>query len=186
MQCSIGSKHGVNMSGLLTKCWGPVMWDSMDCIGFNFPIKPSLRDKQNYKAYYGHRGNMLPCVACQESYKKFISIGDTKLDDNVFENRNTLTRWLFRLHEVVNHKLDVDYDMTYEMFCHKYESYIATCQLSSEEKIKAYKEYYNHEAPYLSYEMALCFEEYAISRNLSDYREKLDATYLKYSNKQSY
>ena len=38
-------------NGLITKIWGPAMWESIHCIAFGYPIEPTEEQKQNYKNY---------------------------------------------------------------------------------------------------------------------------------------
>jgi hypothetical protein len=70
---------------------------------------------------------MLPCILCKISYNEFIQDGETKLDDDVMYNKETLTKWLYYLHNRVNFKLGVDYGVSYDDVCKKYNSYIVSC-----------------------------------------------------------
>jgi hypothetical protein len=115
-------------NGLITKIWGPPMWESLHCIAFGYPIEPTEEQKNNYKVFYTNLMNVLPCKFCRDSYKDFI----TKEDDTIFtdsdlKNRETLTRWLFKIHNRVNKKLGIDYNLSYEDIVNKYESYRAKC-----------------------------------------------------------
>ena len=114
----------INMS---TKIWGPPMWTSLHTISFSYPLNPTIQDKKNYKQYFTLIGDMLPCIICKQSYKEFIKSGETKLDDAVMYNKDTLTKWLYHLHNKVNFKLGVDYGVTYDDICKKYNSYIVSC-----------------------------------------------------------
>ena len=118
----------INMS---TKIWGPPMWTSLHIISFSYPINPTQEDKQNYKRYFKLVGDLLPCILCKNSYEEFIQSGETKLDHNVMTSQDTLTKWLYQLHNRVNFKLGVDYGVTYDDICKKYKSYIVSCTSSS-------------------------------------------------------
>jgi len=118
----------VNMS---TKIWGPPMWTSLHIITFSYPINPTDEDKKNYKNYFKLVGDILPCILCKKSYREFIKSGETKLDDDVMTNKDTLTKWLYHLHNRVNFKLGVDYGVTYDDICKKYNSYIVSCTPSA-------------------------------------------------------
>lgn len=114
----------VNMS---TKIWGPPMWTTLHTITFSYPINPTDEDKKTYKQFFKLVGDILPCILCKKSYKEFIASGETKLDDVVMTNKDTLTKWLYHLHNKVNFKLGVDYGVSYDDVCKKYNSYIVSC-----------------------------------------------------------
>ena len=54
--------------GLLTKIWGPPLWESLHCITFAFPSNPTNEEKQHYLAFFKSLGNVLPCSLCRSSY----------------------------------------------------------------------------------------------------------------------
>jgi hypothetical protein len=118
----------VNMS---TKIWGPPMWITLHTITFSYPINPTDEDKKKYKKFFMLVGDMLPCILCKKSYNEFIGCGETKLDNGVMMSKDTLTKWLYHLHNKVNLKLGVDYEVTYEDVCKKYNSYIVSCTPSN-------------------------------------------------------
>lgn len=114
-------------NGLITKIWGPPTWTSAHCISFGYPIKPSEEQKKTYKVFFRALGDVLPCRYCRESYRKFISSGEAEMTDDVFNSRQSLTKWFYVLHNQVNKKLGVDYCVNYEDIVHRYESYRARC-----------------------------------------------------------
>jgi len=114
-------------NGLITKIWGPHAWVTLHSIAYCYPNNPTDKDKDNYYNFYSLVGDVLPCFYCRDSYKEFIKDGNTKLDHNVFENRESLTKWLYCIHEAVNKKLGVDYDVSYEDVTNRYNSYRASC-----------------------------------------------------------
>lgn len=117
-----------NEDGILPSIWGPPMWKSLHLISFGYPKNPSNDDKNHYKSFFQLLAYILPCKACRESYYYFINHGDTILNDDVFKNRDTLTFWLYNLHNAVNKKLNVSYNITYPDVVKMYESFRATCQ----------------------------------------------------------
>jgi hypothetical protein len=115
-------------NGLITKIWGPPVWESLHCIAFGYPIEPTTEQKQNYKIFFTNLMNVLPCKFCRDSYKDFITLEDeTKLKECDLENRESLTKWLYKVHNRVNKKLGIEYNLTYENVVDKYESYRAKC-----------------------------------------------------------
>ena len=51
--------------------------------------------------FFKYLADVLPCGACRENYKKIISSGPLRLDKVVFKNRDTFSKYLFRLHNKV-------------------------------------------------------------------------------------
>uniref|UniRef100_A0A6G6AD63 Sulfhydryl oxidase n=1 Tax=Borely moumouvirus TaxID=2712067 RepID=A0A6G6AD63_9VIRU len=114
-------------NGLITKVWGGAGWTFGHSVTFGYPLNPTLEDKNNYKNFFVSMGDVLPCKYCRESYKKFITEGETALTDEALENRESLTKWFYRVHDAVNQKLEVEYAVTYEDVVEKYESFRAKC-----------------------------------------------------------
>lgn len=125
-QCSEDHSDYKN-NGLVTKLWGGPGWIFNHSITFGYPLHPTSEQKQYYREYFIALGNVLPCKFCRESYQKFITMGDTALTDHDLENRETLTKWFYRVHNAVNNKLEIDYGVTYEDVIQKYESFRAKC-----------------------------------------------------------
>ena len=124
--CDNPSSNNSN-NGLITKIWGPGLWVGLHSITFGYPQKPTKDDKKNFREFFILVGEVLPCKYCRESYRNFITTGSTKLTDSSMENRETLTKWLYCLHEAVNNKLGVDYGVSFEDVKKRYEAYRAKC-----------------------------------------------------------
>jgi hypothetical protein len=114
-------------NGMITKIWGEAGWLFNHTVTFGYPINPTPEQKTAYLHYFTLLGDVLPCCHCRKSYKEFILKGETKLDETVMENRETLTRWFYNIHQAVNAKLNVDYGITYQDVVDKYESFRAKC-----------------------------------------------------------
>lgn len=163
-------------NGLLPRIWGPPMWQSLHSITFGYPINPSEVEKKNYKQFFENVGNVLPCKYCSLSYNEFLKSEPTLLTDEVFQNRDSLTKWLFIIHERVNNKLEVIYDVTYEDIQKKYESFRAKCDpnlpgcvMPIEEKKQSYCNAYKHDCNILPYSIIIYFKSYAKERGVSDF-----------------
>jgi hypothetical protein len=172
-------------NGILTKIFGPPLWEALHCITFGYPLEPTDEQKREYKSHFTTLQYVLPCIFCRRSYAEYISTEPTKLTDEVMTNRETLTKWLYLLHERVNSKLGVRYGVTFEQVKDKYESYRAKCDptkhgcsmpldLKAQAFIKANKKDYN----IIDYDIAVCFTDYAAKRGI-----KLDK--LKYYEEKS-
>ncbi len=160
-------------NGLMTKIWGPRAWFFANSVAFGYPINPSAEQKEQYKNYFIYLGFVLPCGFCRESYQVFIKDGETKITDEIFENRETLTKWIFKLHNRVNKKLGVDYGTSYEEFCDKFETFRAkcidkspTCQMPLTLKAEAFKRADEKICTIIPLELANKFIEYGESKGI--------------------
>ena len=124
--CNIDHSDYKN-NGLITKIWGNAGWTFNHSVTFGYPLEPTPEQKMQYKNYFTSLGDVLPCKYCRESYKNFITTGKTALTDAALENRESLTRWFYDVHEAVNDKLEIDYGITYQDMVDKYESFRARC-----------------------------------------------------------
>jgi hypothetical protein len=111
--------------GMLTSVWGPPMWHMLHTISFNYPIKPTKEDKENYYNYFKSLIYILPCRYCRDNLKNnFKKVGLTK---SVFKNRDTLSRFVYDLHEEVNRMLGKKSGLTYNEVRDRYEHFRARC-----------------------------------------------------------
>ena len=143
--------------GLMTKIWGPAMWESLFCIAFGYPVNPTQQHKDDYKEFFKLLGSVLPCCLCRNSYAEYITSSQFVLSDEVMTNRQTLTKWLWNIKELVNKKLGKTYEETYEDIYNKYESYRGKNIMTPELKAIAFKNSRIRFAPVISYNIALCF-----------------------------
>ena len=174
--CNIDHSDENKNNGLITKIWGNPGWTFGHAVTFGYPIEPTEEDKVKYKNYFMSLGDVLPCRFCRESYKKFITIGDTELTDAVMACRATLTKWFYLVHEAVNAKLEVDYGITYTDVVNKYESFRAKCKKSNrpvkgcvaplDYKAFSFKNIYIIDAPIVQLEIIVPFVILAFKRGL--------------------
>lgn len=165
-------------NGLLPRIWGPHMWKALHCISFGYPISPSDEDKKYYKTLFEILGHVLPCRACGISYCNLIKDGKVKLTDDVFLDRNSLTKWLYDVHHTVNDKLSIHYATTYEQVVEKYESFRVKCDenlpgciMPIEKKKLSFCNEYQPDYMVLPYNLAVKFTEYALKRGVSDFAD---------------
>lgn len=127
-QCQLHHSNTDNINnGLITKVWGGPAWTFLHAVTFGYPVNPDEQTKNNYQEFFIKLGDVLPCRYCRDSYKKFITEGPTALLIADLASRQTLTHWLYRVHNAVNNKLDVDYGIKYEDVVKRFESFRAKC-----------------------------------------------------------
>jgi hypothetical protein len=120
--------------GFLTTVWGPALWHSLHTISFNYPIKPSNEDKNHYRDFMLSLVNTLPCKYCRENLKKNYKIFPLTME--CMKDRNSFSRYVYRLHERINKNLGKKSGLSYCDIRERYEHFRARC---SDEKAKIFK-----------------------------------------------
>jgi hypothetical protein len=118
--------------GMLTSVWGPSMWHSLHTISFNYPVKPISEDKKNYYQFFLSLKKVLPCKYCRLNYVKNLKV--VPLTMKTMKNRNTLSKWLYELHEEVNKMLGKKSNLTYEDVKLRYEMFRSRCLVKPKKK----------------------------------------------------
>jgi hypothetical protein len=111
--------------GMLTSVWGPPMWHILHTISFNYPVNPTSKQKKYYYALYSNLKNILPCKYCRDNLTNNLSKLPLTID--VFENRETLSKWVYNLHELVNKMLGKESGLSYEDIRERYEHFRSRC-----------------------------------------------------------
>ena len=126
--------------GMLTSVWGPSMWHYLHIISFNYPINPTKLQKNKYKQFLLNLQYTLPCKYCRinlkNNFKKFPLINE------IFENRDKFSRYIYNLHELINRMLGKKSNLTYCDVRDRYEQFRSRCVIENP-KIFKYKENFN-------------------------------------------
>ena len=89
-----------------TSAWGPPFWETMFMVASNYPLKiecqRDLIKKKYYKNFFTNLKDILPCVYCRRSYKKFLKEIPLK---NYLGTRRRMVYWVYLLKNKVNKKL---------------------------------------------------------------------------------
>ena len=119
--------------GMLTSIWGPSLWHYLHVISFNYPVNPTNLIKKKYKELLLNLQYTLPCKYCRinlkNNFKKY------PLTDEIFKNRNTFSRYIYNLHELVNKMLNKKSNLTFCEVRENYEHFRSRC---TEEKPKLF------------------------------------------------
>jgi hypothetical protein len=111
--------------GFLTTVWGPPFWYSLHTISFNYPVKPTLKEKKQYRNYILSLQNVLPCGACRKNLK--TNLKHLPLTMNHMESRDSFSRYIYNLHELVNRMLKKKSNLSYCDVRERYEHFRARC-----------------------------------------------------------
>ena len=124
-------------NGMMTYIWGPSLWHSLHTMSFNYPVKPTDKQKKEYLEFFKSLKNVLPCKYCRQNYIENIKV--IKLNKSTMKNRNTLSRWLYNLHNHINKQLGKNINITYEEVRDRYESFRSRCSLTDKKTTSSKK-----------------------------------------------
>jgi hypothetical protein len=111
--------------GMLTSVWGPGMWHYMHTMSFNYPVNPTETDKRNYKDFILNLKNVLPCGKCRANLRKNFKRLPLTMKD--MKSRDTFSRYIYNLHELINKMLNKSSGLSYEDVRERYEHFRARC-----------------------------------------------------------
>ena len=118
---------------MLTTVWGPSMWHYLHTMSFNYPIQPTPEDKQHYREFMLNLQYVLPCKYCRQNLKNNYKIFPLKMSD--MANRDSFSRYVYKLHEMVNKLLKKKSGLTYCDVRERYEHFRSRC---TDEKPKVF------------------------------------------------
>jgi hypothetical protein len=119
------TKEYESNDGMLVTVWGPSMWHSLHTLSFNYPVHPTEDDKQHYMDFILNLQNVLPCGKCRKNLIK--NLKKLPLTMASMENRETFSKYIYNLHEVINKMLHKKSNLTYENVRERYEHFRARC-----------------------------------------------------------
>ena len=123
--------------GMMTSVWGPPMWHVLHTISFNYPIQPTEKQKKHYYNFYKNLKNILPCKYCRDNLTKNLS--NHPITMAAFKNRESLSRWVYELHEIINGMLGKTSGLSYEDVRDRYEHFRSRCLVNDSKKTKIEK-----------------------------------------------
>lgn len=119
--------------GFQTSIWGPLIWTALHTISFNYPVKPTPEDKTHYKDFIYSLRYVLPCKYCRINLTK--NLKQKPLLNCHMASRETFSRYIYELHELVNKMLGKKSNLTYCNVRERYEHFRSRC---TEEKPKIF------------------------------------------------
>jgi hypothetical protein len=123
------SKENYNSGdGMLTSVWGPSMWHYLHIMSFNYPLHPTKEEKNHYREFVLNLQNVLPCKYCRNNLKKNFKTLPLKMSN--MENRETFSRYIYNLHELINKMLNKKSGLSYNDVRERYEYFRSRCNPS--------------------------------------------------------
>lgn len=120
--------------GMLTTVWGPSLWHYLHTMSFNYPVEPTKEEKQIYRNFILSLEHVLPCKYCRMNLTK--NFKELPLTIGHMKNRNTFSRYVYDLHELINKMLDKKSGLSYCDVRERYEHFRARCTLNEPSKEK--------------------------------------------------
>ena len=120
--------------GMLTSVWGPSLWHTLHTISFNYPVKPTEKEKRRYQKFMKSLVYVLPCRYCRENLVKNYKTNPIRYMD--MKDRNSFSRYVYNLHEIVNKMLGKDSGLSYCDVRDRYEHFRARCTKTASQKKK--------------------------------------------------
>ena len=111
--------------GMLTSVWGPSMWHYLHTMSFNYPIYPTKQQKYHYKSFMKKLVHVLPCKYCRINLR--TNYKNLPIRECDMKNRHTFSKYVYRLHELVNKRLKKKSGLTYCQVRDRYENFRARC-----------------------------------------------------------
>ena len=119
--------------GMLTTTWGPAIWHYLHTMSFNYPVEPTMEDKKHYRDFVLSLQHVLPCKYCRMNLK--TNLKELPLTVSCMKNRDTFSRYIYDLHELVNKMLKKKSNLKYCDVRERYEHFRSRC---TEEKGKIF------------------------------------------------
>ena len=119
--------------GILTQVWGPAAWHFIHAMSFNYPVNPTANDKKHYKDFIYNLRNVLPCKYCRINLANNLKKKPLLMCH--MASRETFSRYVYELHELVNKMLNKKSNLSYCDVRERYEHFRSRC---TEEKPKIF------------------------------------------------
>jgi hypothetical protein len=116
--------------GMLTTVWGPGMWHFLHTMSFNYPIKPTHEQKEEYRNFIISLQDVLPCKYCRQNLHKNFKTFPLRMCH--MASRDTFSRYVYRLHEIVNKLLGKTSKLTYCDVRERYEHFRSRCTVNDD------------------------------------------------------
>jgi len=124
----------ISGDGMLTSVWGPSMWHYLHTMSFNYPVAPTRDEKRRYMEFVKSLKHTLPCKYCRSNL--ITNFKTMPLTMKSMKNRDTFSRYIYSLHELVNKMLGKKSGLTYCDVRERYEHFRARC---TDDKPKMFK-----------------------------------------------
>jgi len=127
---TFSNKDYVSSDGFLTSVWGPMLWSYLHTMSFNYPNEPTAENKKHYRDFVLNLRHVMPCKFCRMNLVK--NLKDLPLTMEHMKNRETFSKYIYNLHELVNKMLNKQSGLTYEDVRDRYENFRSRCTIEKQ------------------------------------------------------
>jgi len=129
--------HYQSGDGMLTSVWGPSLWHFLHTLSFNYPIRPTNKQKEYHYDFMTNLQNILPCSHCRNNLTS--NLKKANFTRAVLKNRMTFSKFMYNLHQEVNCMLGKKCNLTYEQIRFRYEHFRSRCLDKKKKTVKTSK-----------------------------------------------
>ena len=130
---TFSSKDYMSGDGMLTSVWGPAAWHLLHTISFNYPINPTIENKKQYKDFVENFHYVLPFKYCRINLTNNLKVYPIRPCH--MKNRDSFSRYIYKLHEIINKKLGKKSGLSYCDVRERYEHFRARCTQNDTPKL---------------------------------------------------
>jgi hypothetical protein len=123
--------------GMMTLIWGPAAWHFLHTMSFNYPVEPTPDDKKHYKNFIYNLRHVLPCKYCRINLTS--NLKQKPLQMCHMASRETFSRYIYELHELVNKMLKKKSNLSYCDVRERYEHFRSRCTVDKPKLFKLNK-----------------------------------------------
>ena len=128
------NKDFSSSDGFLTSVWGPMLWSYLHTMSFNYPNEPTAENKKHYREFILNLQYVLPCKFCRQNLVE--NLKQLPLTVSHMKNRETFSRYVYDLHELINTMLHKKSGLSYSDVRERYENFRSRCTIENEKQKK--------------------------------------------------
>jgi hypothetical protein len=121
--------------GFCSNAFGPI-WYTIHLVTLTYPVQPTDLERREYTTWFLLWEKVLPCSICRQNFGDNLKELHFSIAKDMY-NRETFSRFVWRLHNLINRKLKKNVTMRWEEFNQFYEKLRAdscssnSCQMTS-------------------------------------------------------
>ena len=112
--------------GMRTSVWGPAAWLLLACIGRNFPVHPTNKQRIDHHTFLISFGNVLPCGACRTNFITNLAVAGYNPYIHLLD-RHSFSSFINHLHNIVNKMLGKKITISYDEHRDTFDAFRAKC-----------------------------------------------------------
>ena len=128
--------------------WGSSLWTFLHYLTLAYPDNPTEEEQKRMYDFLASLQTVIPCQKCRINFKLYLN----EMNSDVLSTKNTLVRWLFNVHNLVNKNTGKP-QFSYDDFIKKYSQMKINEDIKDEFKNKS-KDESNEKKEYFDNKMS--------------------------------